>query len=159
MDTSFQKGIGSDEWYTPPEMLKALGEFDLDPAAPERPLWRTARVMMDKNIDGLSRQWGGRVWLNPPYSQPLRDKFIQRMVAHGNGILLIFARTGNASFQYLLQKADAVLFLRKRIKFYKQDGTRGDTAGCDSALFAFGSENVDALRKSGIEGTLMTIKR
>lgn len=38
MNTSFQRSVNySDEWYTPPEIIEALGEFDLDPcAAPPR---------------------------------------------------------------------------------------------------------------------------
>lgn len=49
MNTSFEKSKNStDEWYTPKEIIDALGEFDLDPCAPMRPLWRTARVMYNK---------------------------------------------------------------------------------------------------------------
>ena len=34
MDTSFQRSVNySDEWYTPPEIIRALGEFNLDPCA------------------------------------------------------------------------------------------------------------------------------
>ena len=157
MDTSFQRTSASDEWYTPKEMIDALGEFDLDPCAPEKPLWRTARRMVDRNEDGLKVEWGGvRTWCNPPYSQPALSQFCKKMAENGNGILLIFARTGNKDFQELLLKCDAVLFMRKRIRFYLPDGTRGGSAGCDSALFAFGRENVIALRNSGIEGALIS---
>lgn len=53
MNTSFEKSKNStDEWYTPKEIIDALGEFDLDPCAPMRPLWRTARVMYNKEQDG-----------------------------------------------------------------------------------------------------------
>lgn len=35
MNTSFEKSKNStDEWYTPKEIIDALGEFDLDPCAP-----------------------------------------------------------------------------------------------------------------------------
>ena len=78
------------------------------------------------------------------------------MAENGNGILLIFARTGNKTFQeVLMPSADAILFLRKRIRFYLPDGTQGGSAGCDSCLIAFGKENVDALKASGIEGLLL----
>lgn len=34
MNTRFEKSVrSSDEWYTPKEVLKALGRFDLDPCA------------------------------------------------------------------------------------------------------------------------------
>lgn len=62
MNTRFEKSVrSSDEWYTPKEILDALGKFDLDPCAPIRPLWPTAEVMYDQNIDGLSQIWEGRV--------------------------------------------------------------------------------------------------
>lgn len=160
MNTSFQKTIGSDEWYTPKEMIDSLGEFDLDPCAPMNPLWKTAKVMYNKEDDGLSKQWGGvRVWLNPPYSQPLMTRFCERFVENGNGICLIFGRTGNKVFQELmLPKADAVLFLRKRVRFYKPTGEQGQSGGCDSVLFAFGEQNVGALRNCGLEGVLVPLK-
>lgn len=48
MNTSFEKSKNStDEWYTPKEIIDALGEFDLDPCAPMRPLWRTAASVME----------------------------------------------------------------------------------------------------------------
>ena len=35
MNTSFERSANaSDEWYTPREIIEALGEFDLDPCAP-----------------------------------------------------------------------------------------------------------------------------
>lgn len=57
MNTSFQRTSGSDEWYTPKALLDALGPFDLDPCAPVKPLWPTARVMYNKEEDGLSLSW------------------------------------------------------------------------------------------------------
>ena len=55
MNTRFEKSVrSSDEWYTPKEGLKALGRFDLDPCAPVHPLWPTAEVMYDRDMDGLS---------------------------------------------------------------------------------------------------------
>ena len=60
MNTSFQRTIASDEWFTPKELIDSLGEFDLDPCAPMHPLWPTAKVMWNKVTDGLSMDWGGR---------------------------------------------------------------------------------------------------
>ena len=38
MNTTFEKSANStDEWYTPKEIIDALGEFDLDPCAPVSP--------------------------------------------------------------------------------------------------------------------------
>ena len=160
MDTSFQRTVASDEWYTPKEIIDALGEFDLDPCAPMQPLWPTARVMWNKQDDGLAHEWGGvRVWCNPPYSQPLLTRFCVRMVENNNGILLTFARVDNRLFQdLLLPNADAILFLRRRIRFYRPDGTRGDSPGNGSCLISFGAENTEALRNCGLEGLLIPLK-
>ena len=59
MNTAFQKTVASDEWYTPRELVEALGEFDLDPCAPVQPLWPTAKRMLNKEDDGLKHDWGG----------------------------------------------------------------------------------------------------
>lgn len=157
MDTSFQKTSASNEWYTPKEIIDSLGVFDLDPCAPMKPLWKTAERMINKEEDGLKTEWGGvRVFCNPPYSQPLLTEFCKRMAENRNGILLIFARTGNKCFQNILMPAaDAILFMRKRIRFYLPDGRQGAGAGCDSCLVAFGKENVAALKNSGIQGLLL----
>ena len=80
MNTTFEKSANStDEWYTPKEIIDALGEFDLDPCAPVSPLYKTASIMYNKNDDGLKQEWKGRVWLNPPYSRPLIESFVKRM--------------------------------------------------------------------------------
>lgn len=66
MNTSFEKSKNStDEWYTPKEIIDALGEFDLDPCAPMRPLWRTARVMYNKEQDGLKQKMGRKGMVKP----------------------------------------------------------------------------------------------
>lgn len=77
MNTTFEKSANTtDEWYTPKEIIDALGKFDLDPCAPVNPLWQTATQMYNKNDNGLLQEWVGRVWLNPPYSRPLIEQFI-----------------------------------------------------------------------------------
>lgn len=157
MDTSFQKTAASDEWGTPWEIVHALGEFDLDPCASNAN--HKAPDFYTKEDDGLALPWHGRVWCNPPYSQPALYDFCEKMAEHGNGILLIFARTGNKVWQEIIfPKATAVLFLRKRIQFIDNQGVRGGAAGCDSALIAFGWENVAALESCGIEGKLVVLK-
>lgn len=44
---------------TPREIIEALGEFDLDPCAPMHPLWPTAKIMYNKQDNGLIQNWGG----------------------------------------------------------------------------------------------------
>ena len=49
-----------DEWLTPPEIIKALGPFDLDPCAPVVRPWDTAKIHYTTTDNGLQREWRGR---------------------------------------------------------------------------------------------------
>lgn len=159
MNTLFEKTKNStDEWYTPIEIINSLGKFDLDPCAPEKPLWQTASTMYDKNIDGLKQVWRGRVWLNPPYSRPLIEQFVKRMAEHNNGIALLFNRCDSKMFiDVVLEKATAIKFLKERIKFYRKDGTRGGSPGCGSILIAFGENNAEILKNNDLPGKFIRV--
>jgi len=69
--SAHQKNGGHDEWLTPPEILRALGAFDLDPCAPVVRPWETAAQHYTAQDDGLALPWNGSVFLNWPYSNPL----------------------------------------------------------------------------------------
>lgn len=72
------------EWLTPPAIIAALGPFDLDPCAPvERP-WPTAAKHYTIADDGLSQDWHGLVWLNPPFG-PDAATWLARLADHGTG--------------------------------------------------------------------------
>ena len=113
-----------DEWLTPPEILRPLGKFDLDPCAPIMRPWDTAAKHLNVNDDGLRQPWHGRVWCNPPFGREA-VKWLNRMVQHGNGIALIFARTETKAFQeHCWRSADAMLFMAGRIKFRLPGGVK-----------------------------------
>jgi hypothetical protein len=144
-------------WLTPPEILNALGKFDLDPCAAPRPRpWLTATHHFDgENYDGLAEPWFGRVWLNPPYDERLA-LWTKKMSEHGSGIALIFARTETEVWErWIWPKADSILFVYGRIWFYKPDGTKGSiNSGGPSALIAYSAFDTGCLRLSGIRGSL-----
>ncbi len=167
-DRNTRKGSGghqsarmkNNEWLTPPEIVKALGEFDLDPCAPiERP-WPTAKRYFTKNDYGLLKDWGWRqrVWLNPPYGQQTA-KWLEKLSNHGNGIAIIFARTEtNMFFDYVWDRADGILFIKGRLTFYYVDGTKPKAnSGAPSCLIAYGENNYEALLSSGINGKLIKL--
>lgn len=147
---------GKDEWLTPPEIIKALGEFDLDPCSPVKRPWPTALQHFTVEDNGLAQPWSGRVWLNPPYGTET-GKWMQRIAEHGDGIALIFARTETETwFEWVWPKMAGILFLKGRLAFYHVDGHRARTnAGAPSALIAYGELNVRALKASGIPGHLV----
>lgn len=162
MDTSFERGENStNEWYTPKWIIDALGKFDLDPCAPMEPIYKTAERMVNKETDGLSIDWGGvRVWLNPPYSHPIIDCFIERMALNGNGIALIFNRMDSEMWhENIFPFADAMLIMRGRVKFLNPGGEEAKGgAGCGSVLVAYGKENADILENCGIKGKFIRLQ-
>lgn len=141
----------NDEWLTPPEIIKACGEFDLDPCAPIVRPWDTARQHFTVQDDGLAQQWHGRVWCNPPFGREA-IKWLRRMVQHGNGIALIPARTETVMFyETVWGGADAVLFMQGRPHFHYVDGRRASAnSGAPICLVAYGLHNVLALERSGL---------
>lgn len=147
----------ADHWITPRSILEGLGAFDLDPCACEiNQPWVTARRMYFlPNENGLLLPWSGKVWLNPPYGKET-EKWIQRMVLHGNGVMLIFARTETAMFQSLWKYASALFFFAKRLRFCRPDGIEGESASAPSCLVAFGEQSKNALINSQFRGSLVT---
>ncbi len=147
----------SDVWLTPPEIMNALGSFDLDPCSPMNRPWDTARLHLTESDDGLSKPWMGRVWLNAPYGQQL-GRWLDKLSRHRNGIAIVFARTETRDwFNYIWCRADAILFIKGRLYFHREDGVRASAnSGAPSALVAYGKNNVEALRHSGIKGALVT---
>lgn len=152
MNSSFDKTEGNDEWLTPPEIVEALGDFDLDPCSPVNRPWDTAERHYTKIDDGLAQEWVGRVWCNPPYGKQL-GIWLKKCAKHKNCTVMIFARTETrAFFEHVWGKARAVMFLQGRVSFYKVDGTEGGTAGAPSILLAYDEENAKKLKESGLKG-------
>lgn len=151
----------NEEWLTPPYILQALGEFDLDPCSPcptVRP-WPTAKFHYDKGMNGLEQPWFGRVWCNPPYG---KDTFVwlEKLAAHGNGIALVFARTETRGFhRQIWEKADAIFFFEGRLKFFHVNGSPGGHANAPSCLAAFGQNNIESIKKSRLKGKLIVMDK
>jgi hypothetical protein len=141
---------------TPPEIIKALGPFDLDPCASVDQPWRTADVQYTIEDDGLSQEWTGLVWCNPPFG-PDAEQWLARLADHGDGIALVPARTETRWFvKTVWDKADAILFLHGRPHFHHPDGTRGRAnSGAPICLIAYGRTASHRLYESGFKGSLV----
>ncbi len=145
----------NDEWLTPPEILKPLGQFDLDPCAPINPPWRTATQMLSTLHDGLATEWRGRVWLNPPFGREA-SKWIEKLACHRNGIALLPARTETRMFvDYVWPLADAICFIYGRPHFHYVDGTRAKfNSGAPICLIAYGGINAAVLKDCNLGRTI-----
>lgn len=138
----------SDEWYTPPEIFKALGlTFDLDPcSAGEGRDYVPALARYTKADDGLSQPWRGLVWMNPPFGgRNGQVPWLRRFFEHGDGICLVAARTSSAWFHEFAPKADRWLFPKGKTKFIRPDGTQGPSPWSGVILMSCGVEASNAL--------------
>lgn len=140
--TDPQSHVGNtDIWLTPLELVSRLSDcgFDLDPCGHEGHI--TARNIYHPPQDGLKLPWHGKVYLNPPYSEA--EKWVEKLIEHGYGVALLFARTDNKYFQRMIRACDSIQFIKGRISFIKPDGTKKSNAGAASIAFFFGCKPSD----------------
>jgi hypothetical protein len=150
----------SDEWYTPRDIFKALGErFDLDPCSPGADHWVPADRVYTALDDGLTQPWethkcdGIRrtafVFMNPPFGgRNGQVPWLKKFLEHGHGIGLVRAYTSSAWFHDYATKADAMLFPRGKTKFIRPDGTVGKSPGHGVVLLGMGTRAMRALQRS-----------
>lgn len=144
------QGTGENEWYTPQEHIdaayKVLGSIDLDPASSEIANQRVkAGRIFTIADDGLTKEWGGKVWMNPPYAQPHIANFIEKLASEyeagrvTEAIALTHNYTDTQWFHRAALSCAAICFTRGRIGFLSPEGKRAaPTQG--QAFFYYGSK-------------------
>lgn len=135
----------SNDYYTPKWLFDGLElRFDLDVCAPEG---GTGLVPADKHYslkeDGLTSPWFGRVWMNPPYSEP--KPWIDKFIEHNNGLCLV-AISRSKSFKALWDKCDGMVIFTTDLSFVTPEGKLKGIF-MPTALMALGVENVAALHR------------
>lgn len=142
----------SDEWYTPPEIFSALKEhFDLDPCSPGIDHWVPTDYIYTQKDDGLSKNWKGFVFMNPPFGgRNGHVPWLVKFLNHADGIAIVRAYTSAAWFHEYAVKADAMLFPKGKTKFIRPDGSIGKSPGHGVVLLAMGDRAKKALRSSNL---------
>jgi phage N-6-adenine-methyltransferase len=139
-DQKGASGTGENEWFTPSEYIelarKVLGAIDLDPATSiEAQKIVQAERFHTKADDGLKHEWRGRVWLNPPYAQPLIADFVHKLCEEWqanrvtDAILLTHNYTDTTWFHEIAANMSAICFTRGRVRFYEGEKIAAPTQG------------------------------
>ena len=144
----------SDEWSTPPHIMEEIaalypGGFDLDACA--RDITAKAPNYFTLADNAMAQSWYGRVWMNPPYSDPATwlEKATAE-VANGNAeivVALLPAATDTVWWHTYIwddkndcPRPGVTVKLRKgRIKFLGWNGRPKGTPKSGSAYVTFRS--------------------
>ena len=119
----------TDDWSTPKDVYRTLDSefcFDFDPCP------------LHSNFDGLSMEWGGVNFVNPPYSQ-IKAWCKKSYEEWGKGktvVMLIPSRTDTSYWHDYIMKASEIRFIRGRLKF----GDSKNSAPFPSAIIIFRGE-------------------
>jgi len=109
-----------DNYATPPSFYDELNKefnFDYDPCP-----YNENEIL---NC-GLKTEWGGCNFVNPPYSQKLKEAFIKKGIEESKkgktSVFLIPVSTSTKLFhEYIKPNAKEIRFVKGRIKFGKMD--------------------------------------
>ena len=130
----------TDDWATPQDVFDRLssqwGPFDLDVCASSSNA--KCRRFFTKEDDGLSKEWRGRCWMNPPYGRTIgawmKKAYEESLRGAQVVVCLVPARTDTAWWHDYAAKGQ-VAFIRGRIKF----GGHRNSAPFPSAVVVFGA--------------------
>jgi len=133
--THVSHNSGDNEWYTPNQYIEAahatMGGVDLDPASSAvANTVVSARRIFTIEDDGLTKEWAGRVWMNPPYASDLVGRFIEKLAvsvesgAVTEAIVLVNNATETKWFARLASVSFMLCFPNARIKFWKPESDK-----------------------------------
>ena len=140
---------GENEWYTPKHIIESvkavMGEIDLDPASSEMANGIVqAKDYYTTKDDGLRQDWHGRVWLNPPYSQPEITNFAKAVTSKSYDEIMILVNNATETdwFRMMAEPSNAICFINKRLRFIDKNG-KPSGAPLQGQAILYRGNNVD----------------
>lgn len=144
------------EWLTPSKYVEmareVMGSIDVDPASSDQAQeWIRAKNYYTIENDGLSHNWPGNVWLNPPYGKTgnrsnqdiwINDYLFARYDwgEINSGIALAKSVPGYEWYEAALDNANAYCMARDRIYFISAFSGKRGQAKAGSTFLYFGSD-------------------
>ena len=156
-DVHVSQNSGENEWYTPEIYITAaretLGTIDLDPASSlEANEIVRAKAFYTSKDDGLTKQWHGNVWMNPPYAKGLIERFAEKLVQScvagtvPAAVVLVNNATETDWFGCMAEQATAICTIHKRVKFISPEGEKG--APLQGQVVLYLGKNVEKFKTS-----------
>jgi hypothetical protein len=149
---------GENEWYTPEKFIEAareaMGSIDTDPASSDLANQTVkAQTYFTADSDGLTKTWGGNVWMNPPYAQPLITQFTELLSDKfdsgeiNQACVLVNNATETNWFQRMLDSCTCLCLLKSRVKFIDKSGNPSGAPLQGQIVLYFGN-NPQSFEKS-----------
>lgn len=126
----------TDLWYTPEDFFKKYDEnynFTLDVCATDENA--KCENYFTEEIDGLSQDWKGVCWMNPPYGRTIKQWMKKAYESSLNGatvVCLVPSRTDTNWWHEYAMKGE-IEFIKGRLKF----GGSKNSAPFPSAVVVF----------------------
>lgn len=137
------------EHYTPKWVFDKLKlTFDLDVAAPlsNKGSHCPANKFYTMEDDGLSQEWVGRVWCNPPFKKA--SDWANKFMDHNNGVGIF--PNSNAYWVDRLWESDLGIVKLPYKTFYERPDGTAKRIMYTTYLVAAGESNITALKNSEI---------
>ena len=124
MSNAYMPQSVTDDWATPRNLfddINAVHNFDLDAAASSSNHlcneWFGLDHDNESRRDGLTGQWVGRTWVNPPYGRGIYD-WVKKASLHDDLVVMLLpSRTDTKWFHEFVYNKSDIRFIKGRLKF------------------------------------------
>lgn len=151
--------LKTNEWFTPTyliDMVKKFYQYEFsDVASSEKANnYIKANKIFTIEDNALEQEWiTKKVWLNPPYSHPLIERFVKKAIYQQKQhqfelIMLVNNCTETKCFQLLAKNAEMRIDIKTRLKFWHPEKKYGSNPS-GQCLFYMGDRTTEFVNQFG----------